>query len=117
MGSSPSESWEAGAVAGFEKQGPEQVRLLLHGGGLSPSLTQMAARWLAEKDQARLERMDASSVEQIELTRQANQIARQARNAARAALAVATISGRDRQAEAWLVNHSPAWLTNLTTRF
>jgi cytochrome c-type biogenesis protein len=32
-------------------------------------------------------------------------------------IAIATISGRDRQAEAWLVNHSPAWLTNLTTRF
>jgi cytochrome c-type biogenesis protein len=32
-------------------------------------------------------------------------------------IAVATISGTDRQAEAWLVIHSPAWLTNLTTRF
>jgi cytochrome c-type biogenesis protein len=32
-------------------------------------------------------------------------------------VAMATISGRDRQAEAWLVNHSPGWLTNLTTRF
>jgi cytochrome c biogenesis protein CcdA len=31
-------------------------------------------------------------------------------------VAIATISGRDRQAEAWLMNHSPAWLTNLTTR-
>jgi cytochrome c-type biogenesis protein len=32
-------------------------------------------------------------------------------------IAIATISGRDREAEAWLMNHSPAWLTNLTTRF
>jgi cytochrome c-type biogenesis protein len=32
-------------------------------------------------------------------------------------IAIATISGRDRVAEAWLINHSPAWLTNLTTRF
>jgi cytochrome c-type biogenesis protein len=32
-------------------------------------------------------------------------------------IAIATISARDRQAEAWLVNHSPAWLTNLTARF
>ncbi len=32
-------------------------------------------------------------------------------------IAVATMSGTDRQAEAWLVIHSPAWLTNLTTRF
>lgn len=32
-------------------------------------------------------------------------------------VAVLTVSGRDRQAEAWLVNHSPVWLTNLTTRF
>ena len=32
-------------------------------------------------------------------------------------IAVATISGGDRQAETWLVAHSPGWLTNLTTRF
>ncbi len=32
-------------------------------------------------------------------------------------IAIATFSGRDRQPETWLVNHSPAWLTNLTTRF
>jgi cytochrome c-type biogenesis protein len=32
-------------------------------------------------------------------------------------IAIATISGRDRKAEVWLVNHSPGWLTNLTTRF
>jgi cytochrome c-type biogenesis protein len=32
-------------------------------------------------------------------------------------IAIATVSGRDRQAEAWLVNHFPAWLINLTTRF
>lgn len=32
-------------------------------------------------------------------------------------IAIATISGGDRRAEAWLVNHSPPWLTSLTTRF
>ncbi len=32
-------------------------------------------------------------------------------------IAIATISGSDRQAEIWLVNHSPPWLTRLTTRF
>lgn len=32
-------------------------------------------------------------------------------------IAIATISGRDKQAETWLVIHSPAWLTSLTTRF
>lgn len=32
-------------------------------------------------------------------------------------IAVATISGGDRLAEAWLLNHSPTWLTHLTTRF
>jgi hypothetical protein len=31
--------------------------------------------------------------------------------------AIATISGRDKQAETWLVIHSPAWLTSLTARF
>ncbi len=32
-------------------------------------------------------------------------------------IAFATISGNDRKAEAWLLNHSPVWLLNLTTRF
>jgi cytochrome c biogenesis protein CcdA len=32
-------------------------------------------------------------------------------------VAIATISGQDRVAEAWLVNHSPRWLTTITTRF
>jgi cytochrome c biogenesis protein CcdA len=32
-------------------------------------------------------------------------------------IAIATISRTDRRAEGWLVNHSPAWLTNITTRF
>jgi cytochrome c-type biogenesis protein len=32
-------------------------------------------------------------------------------------IAIATISGTDSQAEAWLVNHSPVWLTSLATHF
>jgi hypothetical protein len=32
-------------------------------------------------------------------------------------IATVTMSGRDKQAEAWLVHRSPAWLTSLTTRF
>jgi cytochrome c biogenesis protein CcdA len=32
-------------------------------------------------------------------------------------IAIATISGRDKLAETWLVIHSPAWLTSLTARF
>jgi cytochrome c biogenesis protein CcdA len=32
-------------------------------------------------------------------------------------IAIATLSGRDKQAEAWLVHRSPAWLTSFTTRF
>ena len=32
-------------------------------------------------------------------------------------IAIATISGRDRKAEAWFVNHSPSWLADVTTRF
>jgi cytochrome c biogenesis protein CcdA len=32
-------------------------------------------------------------------------------------IAIAALSGKDRQAEGWLVRHSPAWLTALTTRF
>ncbi len=33
------------------------------------------------------------------------------------ALAVLILSGADRPVESWLVDHSPAWLTRLTTRF
>ncbi len=32
-------------------------------------------------------------------------------------IAITALSGTDRHAEAWLVRHSPAWLTNVTTRF
>ena len=33
------------------------------------------------------------------------------------ALAVLILTGADKQMEAWLVDHSPGWLTKLTTRF
>ena len=33
------------------------------------------------------------------------------------ALAVMILSGADKPIETWLVDHSPAWLTKLTTRF
>lgn len=33
------------------------------------------------------------------------------------ALAIMILSGADKPLEAWLVDQSPAWLTNLTTRF
>jgi cytochrome c biogenesis protein CcdA len=33
------------------------------------------------------------------------------------ALAALILSGADKPIESWLVNHSPAWLTHLTTRF
>lgn len=32
-------------------------------------------------------------------------------------LAIIIVSGADRPLESWLVDHSPAWLTNLTTRY
>ena len=32
-------------------------------------------------------------------------------------LAISIVSGADRPLESWLVDHSPAWLTNLATRF
>jgi cytochrome c-type biogenesis protein len=48
---------------------------------------------------------------------QAGRVGKVALGSAMLLIAIATISGRDRQAEAWLVNHSPAWLTNFTTRF
>jgi cytochrome c biogenesis protein CcdA len=32
-------------------------------------------------------------------------------------IAILTITGTDKQIEAWLVNHSPVWLSKLTTRY
>jgi cytochrome c biogenesis protein CcdA len=32
-------------------------------------------------------------------------------------MAIGIVSGADRQLESWLVDHSPAWLTGLTTRY
>lgn len=37
--------------------------------------------------------------------------------AALLAVAVFILSGLDKPLEAWMVDHSPAWLTRLTTRF
>jgi cytochrome c-type biogenesis protein len=31
--------------------------------------------------------------------------------------ALSILSGADKSAETWLVDHSPAWLTELTTRY
>jgi hypothetical protein len=47
---------------------------------------------------------------------QAGRVGKAALGGAMLLIAIATISGSDRQAEVWLVNHSPAWLTNITTR-
>ncbi len=33
------------------------------------------------------------------------------------ALSVLILTGADKPMEAWLVEHSPAWITQLTTRF
>ena len=48
---------------------------------------------------------------------QAGRVGKVALGSAMLLIAVATMSGKDRQGEAWLVNHSPVWLMNLTTRF
>lgn len=47
----------------------------------------------------------------------AGRIGKLALGSAMLLIAIATLSGKDRQAEGWLVQHSPAWLTTLTTRF
>jgi cytochrome c biogenesis protein CcdA len=48
---------------------------------------------------------------------QAGRAGKMALGSAMLLIAIATISGTDRQAEAWLVHHSPAWLTDVSTRF
>lgn len=89
--------------AQFETLGEDHVRDIVK--SWSQPLHGMARDWLKmkrqeadaraaalwEKDQEDRARMEASSAEQIRLTLEANQIARQARNAARAALIVATV--------------------------
>ena len=48
---------------------------------------------------------------------QAGRVGKVALGSAMLLIAIAAMSGRDRQAEVWLVSHSPTWLTNLTTRY
>jgi cytochrome c-type biogenesis protein len=48
---------------------------------------------------------------------QAGSIGKVALGSVMLAIAIATITGKDRLAEAWFVEHSPAWLTRLTTQF
>jgi cytochrome c biogenesis protein CcdA len=48
---------------------------------------------------------------------QAGKIGKMILGAVMIALAAMILSGADKQVESWLVDHSPAWLTNLTTRF
>jgi len=48
---------------------------------------------------------------------EAGRVGKVALGSAMLLIAITTMSGRDRQTEAWLVSHSPAWLTNLTTRY
>jgi cytochrome c-type biogenesis protein len=48
---------------------------------------------------------------------QAGRVGKLAFGSAMLLIAIFTVSGRDRRAEAWFVHHSPGWLTKLTTRF
>lgn len=90
---------QAAWMNGFEVDGEAKVRLALNANMLGGEYRNLAIGWLAEidrkravQDRERLERNEASSSEQIRLTLAANHISKQARNAARAALVVATIS-------------------------
>ena len=76
----------------LEEMGVDRVRVQMAGPGFSGAVYPAALAWLAKKNQEERERIEASSSEQIRLIRDANTIATQARNAARAALTVAIIS-------------------------
>jgi len=75
----------------FETLGEAEVRYLIEFNSLHGPARAAAMRWLKARDQEERSRIEASSAEQMRLTREANQIAKQARNAAIAALIVATI--------------------------
>lgn len=94
-----SKEQEAAWERSLETAGEAQIRLQFGANFFGGEHRVVVSRWLAKKereriaaDQERLERSEASIVEQIALARSANTIATQARNAARAALVVATIS-------------------------
>jgi cytochrome c biogenesis protein CcdA len=48
---------------------------------------------------------------------QAGKVGKIALGCAMLLVAFATITGADRPVEVWLVSHSPAWVTNMTTRY
>lgn len=70
---------------------PAQLRTLIQSGNWHHSKLNEALAWLDAQEERERSLIEASSAEQMRLTRQANQIARQARDAAIAALIVAII--------------------------
>ena len=83
---------QARLIEEWERQGVEATRLTLHTADTwSSEARGWAIVWLAEKDQQRLDRADAATAEQLSLTRRANRIAKQGRDAAIGALLIAAI--------------------------
>ncbi len=80
-------------VQTWEREGAEAVRLKLHTiSSWYGDTKEWAIEWVAQKDQERRSLNDASMAEQMRLARSANAIAKQARNAAIAALVVTIVA-------------------------
>jgi len=53
----------------FESAGVAGVRAQVSSGGYNPEMTEIAVRWLADKEREAAERRDAALAEQMRLTR------------------------------------------------
>lgn len=79
-------------IRDLEERGQEQVRSDLDHGKISPSVTYVASRWLAEREREAERRREASNSEQIELMRRASAAAEAQATEARRANTRATIA-------------------------
>jgi cytochrome c biogenesis protein CcdA len=98
-----------GAAVVLASQGSHlpQVALLMGVFGVGAALPIVALAYVSRSAMARMRGK----------LMQAGKTGKMLLGAAMIALAAMLLSGADKPVETWLVNHSPAWLTKLTTRF
>ncbi|MGH8210621.1 MAG: cytochrome c biogenesis CcdA family protein, partial [Steroidobacteraceae bacterium] len=98
-----------GAAIGLASQGQElgPIMVLMGLFGVGAALPLLLVGWLGQR-----------AIGSIRGTIvRAGQLGKVALGATFVVLAVAMLTGWDQHAEAWLVDHSPDWLTALTTRY
>lgn len=98
-----------GAAIGLASQGRElgPIMVLMALFGIGASLPLLAVGWLGRR------MLGSGRGAMLSV----GQVGKMALGASFVVIAVALLSGYDQRLEAWLVEHSPDWLTALTTRY